>query len=105
MFLLSNVVYKNGGFILKLVIVSIFDRAAGAFGRPAFVPSKGVAMRSFSEEVNRIGDDNMVNKHPDDFDMFYLGEFDDNNALFALSNPPELLARAKDLVAAPAKQS
>jgi hypothetical protein len=33
---------------MKLVIVSIKDRAADAFGRPAYVATEGVSIRQFS---------------------------------------------------------
>jgi len=38
---------------MKMVVVSIKDTAADAFGRPAFVASEGVAVRQFQDEVNR----------------------------------------------------
>ena len=52
---------------MKMVIVTILDTAAGAYGRPAFVASEGVAIRQFQDEVNRESDDNQLYRHPDDF--------------------------------------
>ena len=43
---------------MKLIICSVRDSAADAFGRPYFVPSQGVALRAFTDEVNRENDDN-----------------------------------------------
>ena len=54
---------------MKMVIVSILDTAAGAYGRPAYVASEGVAMRQFQDEVNRASDDNQLYRHPDDFQL------------------------------------
>ena len=34
---------------MKMVIVTILDTAAGAYGRPAFVASEGVAIRQFQD--------------------------------------------------------
>lgn len=79
------------------VIVSVRDRAANAFGRPAFVPSIGVALRSFSDEVNRNAPDNQMFFHPEDFDMYELGRFDDDNGLFELSERPRQIAIGKDV--------
>ena len=62
---------------MKMVICSIRDSAADAYGRPFFLPSVGVAIRSFTDEVNRPSEDNQIYQHPEDFDLFELGEFDD----------------------------
>ncbi len=82
---------------MKLVLCSVKDRAADAFGRPMFVPSVGVAIRSFSDEVNRKDAENQLYNHPDDFDLYELGEFDDNTGLFALHEQPKLLSLGKQV--------
>lgn len=82
---------------MKLVLCTVKDRAADAYGRPMFVPSVGVALRSFSDEVNREDSENQLNKHPDDFDLYELGEFDDNTGLFALHEQPKLLSLGKQV--------
>jgi hypothetical protein len=80
---------------MKMIVVSIKDRAADAYGRPFYVPSVGVAIRSFQDEVNRQSDDNQMYQHPDDFDLFHLGEFDDNTGLFTNFDVPALLMLGK----------
>jgi hypothetical protein len=82
---------------MKLVLCTVKDRAADAYGRPMFVPSVGVAIRSFSDEVNRQDPDNQLNNHPDDFDLYELGEFDDNTGLFDLHEQPKLLSLGKQV--------
>ena len=82
---------------MKLSICSVKDRAADAFGRPMFVPSTGVAIRSFSDEINRNADDNQLYNHPDDFDLFEFGIFDDNTGLFELHEQPKLLSLGKQV--------
>ena len=52
---------------MKQVICAVRDSAADVFGRPYFVPTAGVAIRSFTDEVNRGADDNQFYKHPKDF--------------------------------------
>ena len=49
-----------------------------------FVASEGVAIRQFQDEVNRESDDNQLYRHPDDFQLFYLGTFDDNTGAMDL---------------------
>ena len=77
---------------MKQIICTVKDRAADAYGRPMFVPSAGVAIRSFSDEINRNNADNQLFNHPDDFDLYELGEFDDNSGLFSLHEQPKLLS-------------
>jgi hypothetical protein len=82
---------------MKLVLCSVKDRAADAYARPMFVPSTGVAIRSFSDEVNRNAEDNQLYNHPDDFDLYEFGEFDDNNGRFTLYDEPKLLSLGKQV--------
>jgi hypothetical protein len=80
-----------------LFVVSVKDRAADVFNRPFFVPHRNVAIRDFTDEVNRVAADNQLNKHPDDFDLYLLGEFDDS-AGSLINNQPQVLVRAKDVL-------
>lgn len=80
-----------------LFVVSIKDRAADVFNRPFFVPHRNVAIRDFTDEVNRVATDNQLNRHPDDFDLYLLGEFDDSRGAF-VNNDPQVLVRAKDVL-------
>lgn len=82
---------------MKLTLCTVKDRAADAFGRPMFVRSIGEAIRSFSDEVNRKADDNQLYNHSDDFDLFELGEFDDNTGLMSLHDQPKLVSLGKQV--------
>jgi len=84
---------------MLLFIVSIKDRAADVFMRPFFVPHRNVAIRDFTDEVNRVAADNQLNKHPDDFDLYLLGQFDDNIGS-CVSDEPVVLVRGKDVLIA-----
>lgn len=79
-------------------VVSVKDRAAGIFNRPFFVLHTNVAVRDFTDEVNRSAPDNSLNKHPDDFDLYVIGTFDDNTATFTVPDAPTVLVRGKDVV-------
>lgn len=82
----------------KLMIVSVFDTAVQADGRPLFVPTKGAAMRSFTDEVNRKAEDNPMWAHPEDYELYFLGWFDDSSGhLSGGVEGPVLCDRAKDL--------
>lgn len=81
---------------MELIIVAVRDRAADVFAQPNFVHSVGGAIRSFSDEINRVAHDNVLNKHPEDFDLYQLGVYDDNSGLF-VSDKPKQIAVGKDL--------
>lgn len=74
-------------------VVSVYDRALDAFGQPWFVPALGAAIRAFSDEVNNVG--SPPNKHPDDYDLYHLGEFDESTGAFTNLEKPVQLAIGK----------
>lgn len=81
---------------MQQVILSVKDTAAQAFGRPMFLPTAAVGVRSFRDEVNRVDANNEMNKHPDDFELYELGIYDDSTGIIEVCTP-RLVARAKDL--------
>lgn len=85
---------------MDLVLCSVFDASADAYARPMFVPSRGLAVRSFTDEVNRAAPDNIMHQHPEDFSLFCLGTFDDGTGKFVLLPVPELMLRAFNVVKA-----
>jgi len=84
---------------MKLQIVAVRDRAADVFMQPFFVHSIGAAIRSFGDEINRADKDNALFKHPADFDLYHLGEYDDAFAQFETSQPRQI-AVGKDFATA-----
>lgn len=81
---------------MLLQVVVIRDRAADVYGVPAFTSSVGIAIRSFSDEVNRAAPDNQLNKHAEDFDLFLIGTYDDQTGTFA-THAPRQIAIGKDV--------
>jgi len=77
-------------------VCAVFDVAAGCYSRPWFFASKGLAIRTFQDEVARDAPDNAMFKHPADFRLFYLGRFDDNAGRFDCVASPELLLNGSD---------
>lgn len=82
----------------KFLVVAVRDSAAGIFGQPMCMQSKAVAIRAFADEVNKPHEQNQWNKHPEDFEMFVLGQWDDESGTFELLKSPESLIRAVDCV-------
>lgn len=83
---------------MRYKVVCIRDRAIDTYGQPAFVANIGGAIRGFGDEVKRRDDNNQLNKHPDDFDLYLLGEFDDQTGEFFCDGPPRQIAVGKDYV-------
>lgn len=82
---------------MKLFIIAMRDRSADVFGQPQFVPNIGAAIRSFGDEINRQADNNILYSHPDDFDLFVLGTYDDATAEFSTDEAPRQIAVGRDL--------
>lgn len=84
---------------MKTIVCAARDSAMGGFAQPMFVPAVGVALRSFTSEVNRKAPDNILSQHPGDFELWVIAEYDDESGEFS---PPEggkrCLARGKDVV-------
>lgn len=78
------------------MVLCVRDRAADVFGQPHFATSVGAAIRGFSDEINRDAENNVFAKHPDDFDLYKLGTFDDATGSFDCGKPAQI-AVGKDL--------
>lgn len=83
---------------MKLLMFVLKDRAADVFGQPMFSTSKGGQVRALGNEINRAAPDNQLYMHPEDFDLYYVGQYDDSGAVFE-SCVPELVVLGRDLVA------
>jgi hypothetical protein len=73
-------------------VFSVFDSKAAFFGRPFFDQKEGTAIRNFSDAVNDSSNpNNMWFKHPEDFSLFLVGEFDDETGELIPVHPKNLL--------------
>lgn len=74
---------------MRLQVFSVRDNAVGAFLPPFYVRARGEAVRSFMEAV---GDpQHQFAKNPDDYVMYFLGEFDDNAGMFIGGEPTRII--------------
>lgn len=81
------------------VIFAVKDLAVQAFGIPFFVRSKGEAIRSFTDEANGKGSANSaIHAHPEDYELYELGVYDDEDAALVPHQKPIHVVRAKDLL-------
>ncbi|QXP08494.1 MAG: nonstructural protein [Arizlama microvirus] len=80
---------------MKLKIYSIFDEKAKAYAQPFYMQQDGLAMRAFGDLVN--DKTSQLNKHPVDFTLWCLGEYDDNSGMFCCDKPKHI-CKAVDFV-------
>lgn len=64
---------------MKLKMFAIFDTKAGCYSTPFFMQNKGLAIRAMQDMA--MDNRTVINKHPADFVLFLLGEFDDNTGV------------------------
>lgn len=72
-------------------VISVFDVQAQTFAQPMFVAAMGVGVRMVADEVNRAADDNLLYRHPQDFRLFELGEWDDQSGVCKFHAQPVLV--------------
>lgn len=61
-------------------VFSVYDEKAEAFLPPFFLPTIGIAARAMTDCVNDPG--HQFAKHPSDYTLFLLAEFDDSTGYF-----------------------
>lgn len=81
---------------MTLIVCAVRDSAVDAFMRPFCVPTVGMAVRSFQDEVK--DPQSPMAKHPSDYELFQLGVFDEEVGRFDNAVSPRSLARALDYV-------
>ncbi|WNK14812.1 MAG: nonstructural protein [Microvirus sp.] len=82
---------------MKVNIYAVRDRAIDTFAQPMFMASHGGAIRSFNDAVNDPKGESNLCKHPEDFDLYYLGVYDDAVGSFAVPDEcPEMIAIGKN---------
>lgn len=78
-------------------IFSIFDKKSGLFSGLTLFVNHSEAVRSFQDAVGNSG--SLFCSHPEDFDLYCLGEFNEGSGLiYCDSDTKELVISAVDLV-------
>lgn len=62
---------------MKIEVFSVYDSKAMVFDRPFYALTNGSALRQFMDAVN--DEKSILHKHPQDFMLFHLGTFDDQD--------------------------
>ncbi len=81
---------------MQHIICSIYDTAIQAYMRPYTAQTPGEATRMFTDEVQRP--DSPMGKHPEDYALFQLAEFNDNEGTITSPLTPLCLAKAHEVL-------
>lgn len=65
------------------------DIVANVYGPPVMVHHIGQAIRTFGDECRRKEPGNVLAQHPEDFELWHIGEFDDNTGSIDTYNPED----------------
>lgn len=83
---------------MQLNVYAIKDRATNAFMTPFFMHAHGQAIRGFSDNINDAK--STASLHPEDYDLWYLGTWDDATGNFQIKGAPEQIAIGKNIALA-----
>lgn len=71
---------------------AVYDAKVATYMQPFSFTTQGAAMRAFTDLVN--SNDNAISKHPEDYSLFELSQFDDQTGLFEPLTAPLCLTTA-----------
>lgn len=77
-------------------IYAIRDKRAEYFNPPFFNHTHGEAERNFQNLVNEK--ESRIAQHPDDYDLYYIGDYNDLDGTIVPQKLPQLIASASSLV-------
>ena len=73
---------------MKLQLYSVRDTVAELFHAPRHMHNHAVAVRNFTEWLDQ---DDGGHVHLEDYNLYYVGEFDDETGIFTALDEPELV--------------
>jgi len=79
-----------------LACFTIHDSKAEAYMQPFFFPTRGLAIRTFTDMAN--DSQSNIGRYPEDYTLFEIGHYDDQNATFQNHLTPVAVIKALDLV-------
>lgn len=68
---------------------AVRDLKAAAFAPPFFIQVDAVAIRTFADAQNDPS--HPMSRHPADYELFHIGEFDDESGIFTPLVQPRFL--------------
>lgn len=84
---------------MELKLYAIRDSKGGMYKPPFTQQAHGEAERSFKMMADN--QESMVGRFPEDYDLYYLGKFDDQTGKFQTLDTPEHMMKAIDVKSRP----
>lgn len=79
---------------MKYYVLTVRDNVANCYGAPMFVTHVGSAVREFGDACQNKPEGNALGKHPEHYELYQLGMWDDSEANFELEKPKQLAVGA-----------
>ncbi len=79
---------------MKLLVFSVYDEKAEFFSNPFFVAATGIATRMIADLANDPS--TTISKHPNDFTLYHVGNWNNTEAKFDNLATPKFIARASE---------
>jgi len=76
------------------VLVALYDRATEAYAPVMTVNTRNEAIRSFRQAVN--DPQTPIHNNPTDYELYVVGQYNDQTGELVPTLPAELIARAED---------
>lgn len=77
-------------------VYTVYDSKAEMYHPPFYQLTRGLAIRAFTDLANDPSTD--VGRHPEDYYLYEIGEYDESTAFFTQDNPPVSLGCAIEFV-------
>lgn len=81
---------------MDMKVFSVYDTKAMCYGVPFFMGSVGAAVRAFGDLAADA--QSTVSKHPSDYILFQIGEFEDGKGTLVAVSPVRNLGFASDFL-------
>ena len=75
-----------------LFAYSVYDEKVSTFGTPFFAATNPAAIRMFTDLAN--DPNTTVGRHPEDFTLYHVGQFDDSSGELLKMDQPSNLGKA-----------
>lgn len=83
---------------MVLKVFTVYDSKVAAYKQPIFMRNAGEAIRAILDVMSNS--EHPFSKYAEDYTLFELGEYDDDNASFNMELTPKSLAKLNELKAA-----
>lgn len=80
---------------------AVRDVCVDTFLLPMFFQNHAGAVRALGDAVNRPKEDNQFYQHPEHYQLYHIGHFEDDNGIFTPLSAPAFIVDCQSLVRNP----